>query len=138
MRKQSLTLLVFSFAFTSLSHANSNALHGIWAMVPLKSGIANVVEFTADTATVHSFECYAQGQSDSSADPETTQYSLSDQTIALNADGQPVGTLEIKALSATELTLFQAIDGMPNGGSSFTYRKATEVKPLCDLYQEPS
>lgn len=137
MWKQSCAMLTLAGVFLT-SQANAAELQGIWAMVPLKSGIANVIEFTADKATVHAFECYAKDQSEQSEDPETSAYSLKDQTISLIMAGQPVGTLEIKALSTEALTLFQAIEGMPNGGTSFVYRKASSIKPLCELYQEPS
>lgn len=137
MWKQSCAVLTLA-SILATSQATAADLQGIWAMLPLKSGVANVIEFGADKATVHAFECYGKGEIDQSADPETTAYSRADQTITLSAEGETIGTLEIKALSPTELTLFQAIEGMPNGGSSFVYRKATEVKPLCELYQEPS
>lgn len=137
MWKQSCAMLTLAGVFLT-SQANAAELQGIWAMVPLKSGIANVIEFTADKATVHAFECYAKDQSEQSEDPETSAYSLKDQTISLIMAGQPVGTLEIKALSTEALTLFQAIEGMPNGGTSFVYRKASSIKPLCELYQELS
>ena len=137
MWKQSCAMLTLAGVFLT-SQANAAELQGIWAMVPLKSGIANVIEFTADKATVHAFECYAKDQSEQSEDPETSAYSLKDQTISLIKAGQPVGTLEIKALSTEALTLFQAIEGMPNGGTSFVYRKASSIKPLCELYQELS
>jgi hypothetical protein len=137
MWKQSYPAIALASLLIS-SQVTAGDLQGIWAMLPLKSGVANVIEFGADKATVHSFECYGKGEVDQSADPETSTYTLSDQTIRLSADGQSAGSLQIKALSATELTLFQAIDGMPNGGTSFVYRKASSVKPLCELYQEPS
>jgi len=137
MWKQSCIALALTSALIS-SQATAADLQGIWAMLPLKSGVANVIEFSADKATVHSFECYGKGEADQSADPETSTYTRQDQTISLSTNGQPAGSLQIKALSATELTLFQAIEGMPNGGTSFIYRKASSVKPLCELYQEPS
>lgn len=137
MWKQSCAILTLA-SLLATHQATAADLQGIWAMVPLKSGIANVIEFGADQATVHAFECYGKGEADQSADPETSTYTRKDQTISLSSDGQSAGSLEIKALSADELTLFQAIDGMPNGGTSFVYRKTSSVKPLCELYQEPS
>ena len=137
MWKQSYPAIALASLLIS-SQATASDLQGIWAMLPLKSGVANVIEFTADKATVHAFECYAKDQSEQSEDPETSAYSLKDQTISLIMAGQPVGTLEIKALSTEALTLFQAIEGMPNGGTSFVYRKASSIKPLCELYQELS
>lgn len=136
MWKQSCAALTLVGALSS-SPAIAADLQGIWAMVPLKSGVANVLEFDESNATVHAFECYGQGEVDQSADAETTAYSRAAQTITLSAEGKTVGTLDIKSLSATELTLFQAVDGMPNGGTSFVYRKTDSVKPLCELYQEP-
>ncbi|MFZ3193278.1 MAG: lipocalin family protein [Moraxellaceae bacterium] len=137
MWKQSCAILTLA-SLLATHQATAADLQGIWAMVPLKSGIANVIEFGVDQATVHAFECYGKGEADQSADPETSTYTRQDQIISLSSDGQAAGSLEIKALSANELTLFQAIDGMPNGGTSFVYRKASSVKPLCELYQEPS
>lgn len=137
MWKQSCAILTLA-SLLATHQATAADLQGIWAMVPLKSGIANVIEFGADQATVHAFECYGKGEADQSADPETSTYTRKGQTISLSTDGQAAGSLEIKALSADELTLFQAIEGMPNGGTSFVYRKASSVKPLCELYQAPN
>lgn len=137
MWKQSCAILTLA-GIISTGQATATELTGIWAMIPLKSGIANIIEFTATDATVHAFECYGQGQSDQSADPETTAYSYTNNSITLSANGQTIGILEIKALSAEQLTLFQAIDGMPNGGTSFVYRKTNNIKPLCEQYKEPA
>lgn len=137
MWKQSFAALAL-LATSVSSQATTTELQGIWAMLPLKSGVANVIEFTMDRATVHAFECYATNKSDSSADPETSTYKLNQNNIMLSADGVDLGTLEIKNLSESELTLFQKVEGAANGGSSFVYRKTTQIKPLCELYQEPS
>ena len=137
MWKQSCAILTLATAL-STSPAMATELQGIGAMLPLKSGVANVIEFKEKKIAVHAFECYGQGQSDQSSDPETTDYSRIDDTITLSHEGQSVGVLEIKALSAEALTLFQAVEGAPNGGTSFVYRKVSSVKPLCELYQEPA
>lgn len=137
MWKQSCAILTLASALAT-SPAIAAELQGIWAMLPLKSGVANVIEFTEKNATAHAFECYGQGQSDQSADPETTSYSLADHQITLSVAGESAGVLQIKALSTDELTLFQAIEGMPNGGTSFVYRRVTSIAPLCELYQEPA
>jgi len=137
MWKQSCAVLTLAGVLAT-SQATASELKGIWAMLPLKSGVANVIEFTENQATAHGFDCYGKGESEQSADPETLKYQHADSNITLSKDGKTVSVLQIKAISAEELTLLPVTEGLANDGISFIYRKVSSVKPLCELYQEPT
>lgn len=105
---------------------------GIWAMMPLRNGIANVVEYTADgKSKLHSFNC---------AEPKEQGVELAD--YRFSEDGKtlhissPQSTFDLQVLTFKPrlMKLAMNIEGMD---LQFTYLKTDRIAPLCALYQKP-
>lgn len=113
--------------------ADKKSLVGLWAMLPLKNGIANVVEFRPDDqALLHSFNC---------ENPlvkigvETSHYAVDEnnQTIRLTSPGHD-SQLNIVGMVGRVLKLEQPL-GFDNESLTFTYLKVKKIVPLCAMYQ---
>lgn len=111
---------------------NEAAIVGIWAMMPLRNGIANVVEYTVDgKSRLHAFNC---------AEPKEQAVEVAD--YRFSADGQTLHLtspqrdfdLQVLTLKPTLMKLAMTIEGMD---LSFTYLKTDRIAPLCALYQKP-
>lgn len=111
------------------STADSDALAGTWAMIPLGNGIANVVEFTREgKSTLHAFNC-----SDSSAEaPEVSDYQIRNDGETIHVSSLDGGVdLEVLYITKIMMKLATKIDGKT---LKFTYLRVNEVRPRCDLY----
>lgn len=107
------------------------ALVGIWAMRPLKNGIANVVEFRADgQALLHPFNCETPDVKEA---VEVSHYEVNarENTLRLTSPGYD-NTLNIKHLAARNLIMEQPI--IDDEKLTFSYIKMGKVVPLCFLY----
>ena len=131
-------VLLVLFAFTlfvtqkSVAHSSEGqaSLIGIWAMVPLKNGIANVAEFDeAGISKLHPFNC----QTKTNEPVQISEYKLSDdgKNIQLNTHGE-VMDLVVKSISDREMVLAQEVLDF---SLKFMYLRTDEVAPLCDLYK---
>ncbi|GDY24254.1 hypothetical protein AHAT_01440 [Agarivorans sp. Toyoura001] len=138
MVRSTLTAALLGLTLTSCASVQqdtpknvSESLIGIWAMLPLKGGIANVVEYSKDgSSTLYPFNC----ANDNKEQPEVSTYSLSnnDKTIHHQSDKNEF-KLEILSLNERMMEL-----EMPLGNKSynFAYYRVNNVKPLCDLYKK--
>lgn len=109
---------------------NEEHLVGIWAMVPLRNGIANVVEYRADgKALLHPFNCAEPGQ----PEVEQSDYRVADdgQTIHVSS---ALDEFDLKVLEFNRRTMRL---GLHVAGSdlTFAYLKVEKAAPLCALYQ---
>jgi hypothetical protein len=105
---------------------------GIWAMMPLRNGIANVIEFTNEgKSNLHSFNCNEK----STNEVESSTYAVSeDRTKILFKSGGETEDLQIIGISEKAMILGQLV------GSEvlkFSYVRTSRVAPLCFLYKEP-
>lgn len=108
-----------------------DALVGIWAMRPLKNGIANVVEFRADgQALLHPFNCDTPDVKEA---VEESHYEVNagDKTLRLTSPGYDT-TLNIVSLHRRNLIMEQPI--IDDEKLTFSYIKMGKVLPLCFLY----
>ncbi|MGM3390023.1 hypothetical protein KXR94_20440 [Stutzerimonas stutzeri] len=114
-----------------LSLAENKAhLVGIWAMVPLRNGIANVVEYKADgTALLHPFNCAEPGK----PEIEESTYQVADdgQTIHISS---PMDDFDLNVLEFNRKTMQLGLH-IADSNLTFAYVKAQKVAPLCALYQ---
>lgn len=113
--------------------SNGASIVGIWAMHPLRNGIANVVEFTNDgKINLHSFNC----RENSNGPVESSTYTMTEsgKNIRLEADGE-IQNLKLISIAAKDLTLGQSVG---EELIKFSYLKVNRVAPLCFLYRESS
>lgn len=115
---------------TPAASAIQENLIGIWAMVPLRNGIANVVEYSADgKATLHPFNCVEPEAGDA--------VEVSDVTVS--GDGKvlhlksPTDSMDLRVLALSPHTMKLGMDGAYQG-LTFNYVRVSQVKSLCDLY----
>lgn len=104
---------------------------GMWAMVPLRNGIANVVEYTTDgKSKLHSFNCAKPGE----AEVEESVYNISEdgQAIHINSPNQSFD-LQVLSFKRNAMRLAMSIDGME---LQFSYLKVSKIAPLCALYEK--
>lgn len=117
----------------SPSVVDKKALIGIWAMLPLKNGIANVVEFRADDqALLHSFNC-ENPQVKMGVEQSHYAVDKSSQTIRLTSSDH-VTQLKILGIVGRAMKLKQPI-GFENESLTFSYLKVAQVVPLCEMYK---
>lgn len=98
-------------------------------MLPIKNGIANVVELGADgKSTLHPFNCTEHTK----AAAEVADYRISEdgRTLRLVRDGETT-EFTIVSLVSEVLTLAQAAG---DSTTTFTYLRTLEVAPLCMLF----
>lgn len=135
-------ILVFSMLLASCSTMPNKyielrdekdiAIVGIWAMLPLRNGIANVVEFTKEgKSNLYSFNCKEKY----SNEIESFTYKISDdgKNIHLDSSG------EAQDLSLISINNNAMILGQNVGDAvlKFSYTRTDRVSPLCALYNEP-
>lgn len=108
-------------------------LIGIWAMLPLKNGIANVVEYkTNDQVLVYGFNC-EKPQTEIAV--ETFHY-IVDKTSQVIKLTSPDYKSQLKILDITErmMKLEQPM-GFDDISLTFSYLKVNKVAPLCVMYK---
>lgn len=104
---------------------------GMWSMVPLRNGIANVVEYTADgKSKLHSFNCAKPGETE----VEESVYNISEdgKTIHINSPYQSFD-LQVLSFKRNAMRLAMSIEGME---LQFSYLKVNKIAPLCALYEK--
>lgn len=109
------------------------SLVGTWGMIPLRNGIANVVEYTADgQSKLHAFNCE---EPKSESEVELADYRLSDDGKTLHVSSpQRNFDLQVLAFTPRAMRLAMQIEGTE---LTFTYIKLKAVAPLCFLYSNP-
>jgi hypothetical protein len=111
---------------------SSDRIIGKWAMIPLRNGIANVVEFTtAGKSTVYPFNC---SEATTEA-PEVSTYSVSKDGKIIQLFS-PDSKTELEILSIKPRTMELAM-GVGDSRMTFTYAKTEKISPLCLLYKKP-
>lgn len=106
-------------------------LVGIWAMTPLRNGIANVVEYGADAkAKLHSFNCAEPGKRQ---EIEVSDFKVSEDGKVIHLKS-PTDSVDLKVLALNPHTMKLAMD-VADQRLTFNYVKVSNVAPLCDLYQ---
>ena len=113
----------------SSPHLEKTNLVGIWAMVPLANGIANVAEYQADgKVQLHSFNCVEQGD----GEVEVSDYSLAADGKAIHIKS-PERAFDLRVVGFVGKLM---VLGMPVAGSElkFFYKKVDQVQPLCDAF----
>ena len=127
MRKLLIVFLAIPFPVLGFEKQD---LHGIWAMIPLNNGIANVVTLDKDGVNKHyTAQCTDKNGHYSISEPDIGKYKVSNnQLVITDDDGNLVTELKILFVSQSEMKL---------GQDDFVlkYNKTKQVKPLCDLYR---
>ena len=123
---------LFTKPQTPVAIETQQRLTGIWAMIPLRNGIANVVEFNADAkATIHAFNCL-----------ETEEHSaLEVNNFRVSNDGKFIHLRSPKRSSNLKILLLdpQAMrlgTTIADQDLIFEYLKEDKVIPLCALYPD--
>ncbi|MCE8032168.1 hypothetical protein EKK97_09610 [Billgrantia tianxiuensis] len=115
----------------NLSHEDEISIVGTWAMLPLRNGIANVVEFTdAGRSNLYPFNCRV-----GSSDPvESSRYRISGDGKRMRIFS-PAGVQNFDVISVEDNSMKL---GMSIGEFelTFSYVRVNQVSPLCFLYNE--
>ena len=123
---------LFTKPQTPVAIETQQRLTGIWAMLPLKGGIANVVEFGADgKVTLHPFNCL---ETEEHSAPEVSSFRVSSGGRFIHLK-EPLGSsdLEILSLSPRAMELNMLVRSL---NLTFRYLKVDTVEPLCVLYPD--
>ena len=110
---------------------NKQLVVGVWAMMPLRNGIANVVEYTADgKSKLHSFNCTKPGETA----VEESAYSIREDGKIISISS-PYQNFDLRVLSfkRNAMKLAMTIEGME---LQFSYLKTSKIAPLCVLYEK--
>jgi len=105
---------------------------GIWAMLPLRNAIDNVVEFTKEgKSNLYSFNCKEK----SSNEVESSTYKISGdgKNIHLDSSGE-AQDLSLISINKNAMVLGQNVG---DALLKFSYTRTGRVSPLCFLYKEP-
>lgn len=104
---------------------------GIWAMIPLKNGIANVVEFTREgKSNLYSFNC----REELSLEKESSIYTISDDRNNINLkSNHKIQSLKIVSIDKKKMILRQTVG---KHFLNFSYMKTNRVAPFCSLYEK--
>ncbi len=137
--------IIFTLVLTTILASCSSTLHkntisskerkisiiGIWAMLPLRNGIANVVEFTKEgRSNLHPFNC----RKNTSGEVESSIYTISDDGMNVRLDsGGEIQNLSIISINNDTMFLEQKAG---NFSLKFAYVRSDRVSPLCSLYKE--
>ncbi|MDE1463714.1 hypothetical protein [Spartinivicinus poritis] len=112
-----------------------NSIIGIWSMIPLKNGIANVVEYTKDgKSKVYSFNCIKKNE----RVVEISDYKVSqDGKIIYISSEKNSFELEVLTLQPKAMKLSMNFN---DHKLTFQYIKTNKIEPLCSLFKwkEPS
>ncbi|CDL83585.1 hypothetical protein [Xenorhabdus szentirmaii] len=150
--KKRLTVGVLALSFCGYGLAGTNIKNdiiGIWAMTPLETGRANVVEFKENNVTyLYPFTCLRNGKKVISGtyyngvtydnEMERSTYSISNDVISITFNGEkkPYILLRFKGVEKqrgkTILKLSEVYG--PIIGSTkteFSYTKTDKIQPLC-------
>ena len=124
---------LFTKPQTPVAIETQQRLTGIWAMLPLRNGIANVVKFDADAkATIHAFNCL---ETEEHSKQEVNDFRVSNdgKFIHLRSPKKRSKNLKILLLDPQAMRLGTTIDDQD---LIFEYLKVDKVIPLCTLYPD--
>ncbi|MBF7140977.1 MULTISPECIES: hypothetical protein [Pseudomonas] len=110
--------------------ADQAALLGIWAMIPLRNGIANVVEYSPDgKAALHPFNCAEPGPTQ---EVEMSSYTLAKDGKSIHIES-PKNAFDLQVVTAkpNAMALAMTLSGQQ---LAFIYLKVKKVVPLCFMY----
>lgn len=112
--------------------ANINSLVGIWAMIPLRSGIADVIEFTKEgESKLTRFNCLTE----SSEETEISNYTIKDGGKGIHISSKDKSRyLNVLSVKANSMRL-GAVD-YQGRELQHEYMKTNKASPLCDLYKK--
>ena len=137
--KKSLT--TFLLVTMSMFSANSfgytpKDLQGIWAMHPLNNGIANLVEFSGNTATLHPVQCdFETGlYTVDSIEKSNFKINKQNQIELYNEQGQFEQALRIISITDNQLVLEEAASDTIM--LKFYYNKINKLTPNCMKYKK--
>lgn len=124
-----LLVMCLALPFPAFSYEKHD-LHGIWSMIPLNNGIANVVSLDKDGVSKHyTAQCTDKSGHFEISEPDVGKYQLRNNLLSItDNEGNPVTELRVISVGNGEMKLGQE-------NFVLAYRKAKEVKPLCDLYR---
>lgn len=135
MKKHIYLLLLISF----FSYANTQNLtdeelekgvQGIWAMTPLKGGIANVMHNDKNKSMLYSFKCdWKTKKIDSNGVTENT-FTIKDGIFYVTEKGKTEPYTSLKIISIKPRVMQMLYDGQ----FKFNYLKLESIVPLCALY----
>lgn len=108
---------------------NKPDLIGIWAMMPLNNGIANVAEYRADGMVwLHPFNC-AERKDEA---VEIYSYSVAADGKSIHIDS-PRRTFDLNLLGIGDNVMMLGMD-IAGSQLQFVYKKVDKVEPWCGLY----
>lgn len=113
---------------------DKSSIVGIWAMIPLKGGIANVAEYRADgKVLLHPFNCAKPDEND--REVEVSDYQVADDGQSIHIKS-PMDEFDLKVLDfkSKAMRLGMSVADMP---LTFSYLKVDKVAPLCILFSKP-
>jgi hypothetical protein len=120
----------FARPSTPASAETQEKLIGIWAMIPLRNGIANAVEYGADAkATLHPFNCVEPGKHEPT---ELSDFKVSEDGKLIHLKS-PNNATDLKILALGPQTMKLGMDA-PDENLTFSYVRVSEVQSLCALY----
>jgi hypothetical protein len=117
-------------AMGSSATVDQAALLGVWAMMPLPNGIANVVEYSPDgKVALHPFNCAEPGPRE---EVEVSSYTLAKDGKSIHIQS-PKDTFDLQVIVAkpTVMALRMTLSGQQ---LAFMYIKVKKVAPLCFMY----
>ncbi|MDR0219363.1 MAG: hypothetical protein LBI71_10910 [Enterobacteriaceae bacterium] len=142
--------LALSFCGYSVAKTNiKNDIVGIWAMTPLETGRANVVEYKSNNVVyLYPFTCLRDGKRIISGTyyngvtynnkVEKSTYSISNDVISITFDGEdkPYTSLRFNGIEkhkGQEILKLAEVSGpvTDSVATEFSYTKTNKVEPLC-------
>lgn len=117
---------------SSSTTASMNSVVGIWAMIPLRNGVANVIEFTKEgESKLHRFNCLT----DSSEETEISNYAIKDSGKGIHISSKDKSRyLNVLSVKANSMRLGAA--DYQGRELQHEYMKTDKASPLCDLYKK--
>jgi hypothetical protein len=112
--------------------ANINSVVGIWAMIPLRSGTADVIEFTQEgESKLYRFNCITE----SSEEMEISNYAIKDGGKGIHISSKDKSRY-LNVLSVKTNSMRLGTVDYQGRELQHAYMKTDKASPLCDLYKE--
>jgi hypothetical protein len=129
-----LFLLIPFFSYANIQNLTDNELtkgvQGIWAMTPLKGGIANVMHNDKNKSILYSFKCdwktkqiYFEGLTENTFDIKDGIFSVTEK-----GKTQPYTSLKITSITSGVIKMLY------DDEFEFNYIKMDHITPLCPIY----
>lgn len=138
MNRMPKTLFPLALAATLLSGCASQQsdttldktrLVGIWAMLPLSNGIANVAEYQADgKVRLHPFNCVESQD----REVEVSEYALAADGRSIHIDS-PKDSFDLKVLAYSGTVMILGMK-VADTELKFVYKKVDKVESLCRMF----